>query len=459
MSGQVETSSGAYGTRQLSGKLSGGNERADFFVSASDFRTDGFNASKADVVLADDDGYENTTMHARIGVHATEALRLNAVVHDASADTEYDSCYDNATFALIHDCSANYEQQALRLSADLETAYGSHGVAWSTARTDREYFSDGQASFVSQGELRRMEYIGQYDAALNYRLVYGVDLEEEDNNGERRDQIGYYAEYLSTFSEDVFITAGLRRDDNDDFGQHTSYRVSGAKLIDLIGGQTMKLRGSYGTGFRAPSPYEASYNRGPFAYAPATNTSLSEETSKGYELAVELFTNSGAHFETVYFDQRIEDAIYFDQASFSGYLQDSGESRSKGLELSASMPLHAQLSLRANYTYNATQRPDGSRRQLRPRNLANLSLAWHSSDERMRLTSYLRRSAGTQDALAGAPVSMDAVNVFDVAGSYALHPQVQLYARLENVFDQDKEEILGYYSAGRAGYIGVRVSF
>jgi hypothetical protein len=33
---------------------------------------------------------------------------------DISGDNEYDGCYDTATFALIHDCDDEYEQQAWR---------------------------------------------------------------------------------------------------------------------------------------------------------------------------------------------------------------------------------------------------------------------------------------------------------------------------------------------------------
>ncbi len=456
---QVEASSGKFGTRQVAAKVSGGNDRADFFVSGTDFETDGFNARQSDSVLADDDGYENTTLHARVGINASESLRFNAVIHDVTSDSEYDACYDSATFSTVHQCNATYDQQALRLSANLTTEYGSHGFAWSGTQTDREYFTLGQSGFASQGELQRLEYIGQYTAAENYELVYGVDLEQEENNGDSRDQLGYYAEYLSTFSDDLFFTAAIRRDDNDDFGTHNSYRLSAARLIDLEGGHTLKLRGAYGTGFRAPSPYESSYNKGPYAYPPASTTSLTEETSKGHEFAVELFTQLGSHFEVVYFDQRIEDAIYYDLANYSGYLQDIGESRSNGVEFSASIPLHAQLKLQANYTYNETERPDGSQRQLRPRNLANMSLAWNSSDNNTLVSAFYRRSADTQDAIFGAPVSLDAIEVFDLTSSYKVNESVQLFGRIENLFDQDNEEILGYNTAQRAAYIGFRLNF
>ena len=455
----IDLSSGTFGTTQLSGNISAGNAHADAFISGVKFKTDGFNARITDNVLADEDGYDNTSMHARVGVNATENLRLELIHRDTAGDTEYDGCFNSADFSTVHDCDASFDQQASRASAVLGTNYGSHSLAYSTTQTDREYFALGLSSFASAGKLQRLEYIGELDSAESFSIVYGMDREEEENNGESRDQLGYYVEYLSDFSDQLYFTAGARRDDNDDFGEHTSYRVSAARLFEPSVTQTIKLRGSYGTGFRAPSPYEASYNKGPFASPPASTTTLQEETSKGYEVALEYFTSAGLHLEAVYFDQRIEDAIYFDSASYSGYLQDIGESLSEGVELSARLPLGEQLLLQANYTYNPTERPDGSQRQLRPRDLGNVQLAWHSADTRLRLSGFYRVAQNSKDAVGGQPIALEDTATADVTASFALRPSIELYGRIENLFDADFEEVLGYYSAGRAAYVGVRVNF
>lgn len=459
LSSHLDASSGAFGTTQLAGNLSAGGERGDMFISATNFETDGFNTRTSDNVLADDDGYDNTTLHARLGYNFSENLRLEYVHRDTRGDTEYDSCFNATDFSTVHDCDISFEQQASRFAANLKTGYGTHSLAYSSTQTEREYFALGASSFASEGKLQRIEYIGELDNAESFRLVYGADQEEDDNNGETRSQLGYYVEYLSDFSEQFFVTAGLRHDDNDDFGKHTSYRISAARLFSLNENNTLKLRGSYGTGFRAPSPYEASYNKSASAYSPASNTKLTEETSKGYELALEYFGNNGFHLEAVYFDQRIQDAIYFDLDAYSGYLQESGESDSAGLELSAQLPIGIQYKLQANYTYNETERPDGSQRQLRPRNLGNVQLEWHSADEKLRVSGYYRLSQNTKDVLAGAPVELDDSAKLDLTASFTLRPSIEIYGRIENLMDKDNEEVLGYYTTGRAAYVGLRLNF
>jgi vitamin B12 transporter len=455
----VDLMGGKFATRQLSGNLSGGNDLGDFFVSATDFSTEGFNTRKADTVLRDRDGYDNTSLHGRFGLQAGEALRLELVLRDVEGDSAYDSCFHPDTFATIHDCDARFEQQAARVSAVYTSTWGTQTLAWGSTTTQRENIALGRSSYASQGELARVEYIGSLTALDYVDLVFGADLEEEDNNGDARDQLGTYAEALSRFSDTLFLTAGVRHDDNEDFGRHTSIRVSAARLFDLRDGAMLKLRGSYGTGFRAPSPYEFAYNNGPFATAPAAGLSLAEETSRGHELAVEYHGAGALLLEAVYFDQRIDDAIYFDLSAYSGYLQDVGTSESTGLELFARVPLGEQWQVEANYTHNRTRLPGGGQRLRRPEQLANLGVQWHSLDARLQLSAFHRQSRDAVDALFGTPVALDDYQVLDLAARYTLTPGVEVYARLENAADEDYEEVLGYNVGGRAGHVGLRLNF
>ena len=459
MRAYADAMTGAFGTQQLTANLSAGNDTGDFFVSASDYSTDGYNTRKADTVLRDKDGYDNTSLHGRFGLQASDALRVELVLRDVTGDSAYDSCFHPVSFATIHDCDVSFEQQGARLSAAYTAAWGTQSLAWSSTRTDRENLALGRSSYASKGELERVEYIGSVTSFENFNLVFGADLEEEDNNGDARDNTGVYLESLSTFSEHLFLTAGVRHDDNEDFGEHTSVRVSVARVFDLTQGAMLKLRGSIGTGFRAPSPYEFAYNSGPFASPPASSIVLREETSEGHEVALEYARANGIELEAVYFEQQIEDAIYFDLSGYSGYLQDIGSSQSKGLELTARIPAGEQWLVEANLTHNATRLPGGGQRLRRPENLANLGVEWVSRDAKLKLSGFFRQSHDAIDSLNGRPVSLDDYEVVDLSARYTLLQGLEVYARLENIADQDYEEVLGYNVGGRAGYVGLRLNF
>lgn len=459
LAGQVSAEGGRYGSRQLAGNVGGGSERIDFNLSAVDFQTDGFNARSTDTGGQDRDGYDNRTGQARIGYNATDVLRLEAVGRIVDGNNHYDECFTVDTFAPTNRCRDDYEQQAWRLAADYQAGRLSHQLSWNGNDTDRKFHSEGVQGFRARGNLERGSYLGSFTTDHGLRLVYGVDLESESlDDGsldDSRDQNGYYAEYQDGFGDRLFITAGARYDDNDDFGSHTSWRASSAYLFPMAGGE-FKIKATYGTGFRAPSLYEVAYNEGAFAYPPASGTTLKEETSRGYDFGVSWLAISGLYLEAVYFDQKVDDEIYFDLANYSGYLQRTGTTDSSGVELMADWPLLASLSLSANYTFNDTETASGQSRPYRPEKIANLGLNWRPLEDRLILGLAWRMSRDAKDIDGSA---LDNYQLLELNASYQVMPQLQLYGRLENALDEDYQEVPTYNTSGAAGYAGVRYSF
>lgn len=447
----ADAQAGEFGTQQLGVNLGGGNDAVDYYLSATDFESDGYNTRTSDTVLQDDDGYENTTLHGRIGFALSDALRIDLTHRDMDAASEHDGCFAGTT---VHDCVNTNDLSASRIEISYEGTEFTHSFAYNNTDTKRTIYALGSPSFSTDGELERWEYIGSATAFAGFDLVWGADQEEALNQGTGRDNTGVFIEYLSDFSDRLFITAGLRHDDNDDFGSNTSHRLSGAYLFDLADGATFKLKSAFGSGFRAPSPYEISYNSGPFAYPPAAGTALLQEESEGWEIGVEYFSG-GLHLEAVYFDQDVENAIEFDLATFSGYIQDIGTSSSKGIELIAEIPLNNSFRLQGNYTYNDTERPDGTQRLRRPENLLNVGILYSGLDNRLNINGFYRSQANSVDS-GGA---IEDFNVLDLTASYQLSESLRLYGRIENLFDEDYQEVLGFNTAGRAAYLGINFQF
>jgi len=459
ITGGVSGEFGRYDTRQFAGNLAGGSDAADFSVSATQMETDGFNATTGDTLLRDDDGYENTTVHGRVGWNVGETTRVELVGHSVQGDNDYDACFTVDTFAPTDACSDDYEQRAWRAQLEQQGERFGHRLAYSENAIDRSFFSEGRQSFAADSELRKAEYLGSWDAARGLTLVYGVDLLREaidDGSFDRdRDQRGYYLEYQGEFGGSLYLTAGVRHDDNDDFGAHTTYRVSGAWLFTLAGGE-LKLKGSYGTGFRAPSLYEISYNGGAFAFPPAAGTALDAEESIGYDAGIGWYADSGWVLEAVYFDQRVEDEIYFDLVNYSGYLQGDGESTSRGVELIAEAPIGAALSLTGNYTFNETEDAAGAQRLRAPEHLANLGLKFSPLSGRLSLYLHLRLARDIADELGAA---IEDYEVLDLGADFRLRDDLSLYGRVENVTDRDYLEVPSYNTSGAAAYAGLRYTF
>jgi vitamin B12 transporter len=458
LGGELSAAGGRYGSQEFAGNLGGGNGTADFNLSIADLETDGFNARTTDTVLNDDDGYDNTTVHGRFGWNVTEALRLSLVGRDTDGSTDYDSCFTVDTFASTDSCKDKFEQQAWRVAADYETGRFSHQVSYSDSDSDRHSYSEGQFSGKFDGEIERSGYLGSFKGSDALRLVYGADLETQSADGTYlqgdRDQTGYYLEYQGGFSDQLFVTAGTRYDDNDDFGTHTSYRTSAAYLIPITDGE-LKLKATYGTGFRAPSLSEIATNMDPFTLPPTAGAELSEEESDGYDFGLSWVGESGLYLEAVYFDQTISDEIVYDPMSY-GYFQASGDTESNGVELISDWPILENLSLSGNYTYNETQTFDGGNRAFRPKHLGNLGLRWNPLDERLVLGLNVRLSQDAQD-IDGT--DLDNYEVVDFNASFLIGHGVEIYGRIENLLDEDYEEVPTYNTSGTAGYAGLRYSF
>ena len=456
--GQVSAETGKFGSQQLSGNIGAGNDVGDFALSATSMETDGFNALTTDDVLRDDDGYENTTVHGKAGWTPTQDLRIELVGHYADGENEYDGCFGPSGPANV--CSDTYEMTAWRASVDYTLGAFTHDLAYAGNQTDRALQEFGVESFATRGELNSVNYLGTFTGSEALRLVYGLEVKEEklesDSGDADRRQDSVYAEYQGDFDNSIFVTAGARYDDNEDFGSHTSYRVSGAYLFDLDAGD-LKLRATYGTGFRAPSLSEIAYNNRAEVFPPASDVVLREETSAGYDVGLSWFADSGLFLEAVYFDQKVTDEIFFDLADYSGYLQGNGDSTSTGVELISEYLAFESLELSGNYTYNDTENADDQQRIRRPKHLLNLGVNWRILESRLSLGFNAR---GSFDAIDGATgVSLDDYTVVDINASFDVMSGIQVYGRVENLFDEDYEEVPTYNTSGTAGYVGVRWNF
>ncbi|MDN4503071.1 TonB-dependent receptor [Alteromonadaceae bacterium BrNp21-10] len=452
VAGSVSAEYGRYDTRNISADVGGSQQQLDYYLALADYSTDGFNSRLSDNANPDNDGYDNTTVHARLGYKVNEQISVGLVARNNKGNGEFDSCGSGASAS--NNCDSNFEQRNVRASVNYSGVSSEHEFAFTKTNVERENFKDLVTSYFTKGSAERFEYLGHSNFNPDTRIIYGFDWEQESITSaeQSRTQKGYYLEYQSELLKDFFITAGARHDDNEDFGEHTSYRLSGA-YIWALGEDELKLRSAYGTGFRAPSLYEIEYNRGPWAYAPASETNLKEETTKGYEVALEYTLASGTQLQVVYFDQKITDGIDFDLATYSGYLQVLGEARSKGIELIGDIVLGKHAGVTFNYTYNDAIDTEGEIRSRRPKHLANIGTYVQLNNIRLSANARLVRDFVDN----GTP--MDDYQVLDISGRYSVNNELTVFARIENAFNKDYQDLTAYRTSGSAAYAGLKYQF
>ena len=468
--GDLGAETGRYDSHRLDGNLRGKVGRLNYSMTASNFFTAGFNSMTDDDVIEDDDGYKNTTLHGTTTLALTENSGVGLVLREVNSTSQYDGCWSPR-----EDCLSIFEQQSGKFDWHYSDERQSHEVAYTHSTTDQvDRFGDpdldeeiNPVSFDVEGQLEQWQYFGTYRFADELSFVFGMDhrvdqvidrqpfqsSEESSQQKEQRDQVGVFAESQVSFEDRFFYTIGIRYDDNEDFGQHTSYRFTAAYLVP-VGTSELKFRTSYGTGFRAPSLFELAFNRGAAVSYPVP-TQLSEETSEGSELGVEWKFSPTTLVELVWFDNRIENEIAFGD---HGYMQSTGETRSTGVDLVASIEPLSNLIISGNYTYNDTALAhSGDQRIRRPKHLYNASLAYSFWQNRINWSAFYRNARDIVDYAGGGRVALDNHQVLDMTGSWSVSEELDLYLRWENVLDTDYQQVAGYYTSGSAGYIGFRV--
>ncbi len=449
--GQLALQLGAFQTEQLDGYWGTGNEKQHALVTISHLETDGYNATTADA-SQDDDGYQNTTLHGKFGTHVSDGVKLSAVLRSSDAENAYDTC-----FPVSNNCLDQTQQKIGKVQMDVSGASTQHRFAISRSDVTRKYYTDGVLGYAAEGDIQKAEVLGHWQASHRAQWIWGMDYKTEalQNNfgsDDVRHQTGLYTEWKQSVAETLFVSAGVRFDENNAFGESTTFRISPVYWLNLSEEVAIKYRASVGTGLRAPSLSEVAYNQ---AYAPADQAALSPETSEGFDLGVEYHLKKGAWFSLGYFDQAIEDEIYYDSDGYY-YAVARGVSHSKGWELGWSWPLIDGLTWDANYTYNETLTESDSPRVRRPKHLANAALSYAPASDRFYLRLHLR---GARDSTDTGGQALDDYVLVGVNGEWNVSKSLAVFIRVDNATDKNYQEVSGYNTPGRTTSGGLKLTF
>ncbi|MCT8127367.1 TonB-dependent receptor [Alishewanella sp. BS5-314] len=273
----------------------------------------------------------------------------------------------------------------------------------------------------------------------------------------------------SVFAEDTWdltgafsLTAGLRHDDHQIFGNQLSPRVYGVYTLS----DAWTIKGGVSTGFKTPKTtqlYDGVVGFGGQGTSPMFgNPDLKPETSVSTELAVYWSHPNGHNFNATVFKNDFDDKLASQPcgAGTSIVCTETGEfaelgyaTSSKtvnidkvtiqGAELAGRVELLAQLALRANYTYTDSEQKSGALKG-RPlgntaKHMANLTLSWQASDTlNLFLTSeYRDRRYRSWDTVNNEALYFKGYNVLHLGAAYQASDAVSFNFRINNLLDKD----------------------
>ncbi|WP_052129374.1 TonB-dependent receptor plug domain-containing protein [Sphingomonas sp. 35-24ZXX] len=471
---------GEYGYRdtgQLVGNVAGKAGPLTASVGAGYFRTDGISAFSEARGGVEKDGYENYGANGNVNLAVSDWLSVDARGWYSEGRVNIDGFPPpNFAFGDVNEESRTREIVGYTgINAALFDGRFRNRLGYAYTDTRRRSIAlDGPATetFAGHGRNERIEYQGIFDIADGWQLTGGLERETSRFSSSsfgavpsvgraRIDSV--YAQIVASPVAGLTLTGGVRHDDHNRFGGATTLGASGVYAISQTG---TTLRASYAEGFKAPSLFQLQSDFG--------NQLLQPERSKGWDAGfTQDLVEGRLQASATFFRRTSDDLIIFISCPLprtgicagrpSGTYDNVSKARAEGVEIGLMMQPVDALRLQANYTYtDATNRSPGNAnfgRQLvrRPQHsvTALVDYRWGFGLE----TGITLTHVGANFDNANNSRKVEGYVLADLRASFPLTERVEIYGRVENLFDEQYETVFRYGSPGRAGYVGVRLTY
>jgi len=324
--------------------------------------------------------------------------------------------------------------------------------------------------FRSDIETERREVDWLHHVKLGTVDTVTVGLEYRNEEGTVK---GSYARSTDTFAlvaqnelrlfERLFLTAGVRYDDNSAFGDQTTAR---AAISYLLRSSDTRLKASWAQGFRAPTFNELFFP----AFPPCPsfgNPALRPEESESWDAGVEQYLWARRiRIGATYFHNDFRDLIQtalVDPANFCFQAQNVGRARTQGVEVEAGVAPIDGLVVSLAYTYMDTEDLVARQplRRFAPNRWAltgTYELPWG-----LRLSAELFIVSSQLEA-AGQPRNpgytvVNAVAAYRLPWRWGPLSDVTLHLKVQNLFNEGYEEVKGFPALGTHIVGGLRATF
>ena len=485
---------GSFNTLREGANLTGKKGPVDFALSLSRWDTVSFSAINYRRGATERDGYHNWQGSTRLGFALPKDGRLELdfrwmngivnldgfVLNPATFQSDIADILGAKSQSNQYIFAGNYTQPITSWwSQKLTLSRATDNLTLRTGTVARDLITGAEVTpFPEDSEIdttsNRIEW--QHNFQIGKPVLFTAGYQFREQVGENMSTSAIpekivssnagFAEAQLNLWDRLFGTAGIRQDEYNVFGSATTYRVTGGYLHQETG---TKLRGSYGTGFRAPTINQLFF---PFF----GNPNLQPEKSQGLDVAVDqtLFndrvTLSAGYFWTRYRNLiiSIQDAAICGVGPFGTNFcaANVGLARAEGVEASAKFklvedqPWIRSLYLQFQYTYTSTTNLTNNQDTRLPKWPLNQwsTVLSYQPIESLRV-NVEGRYVGQRFNDTSNQQSIPSFLVWNLAATYDVNRRIQLYTRVDNLFNEKYEEVLFFGTPIRSIFGGVRTNF
>ena len=464
----ASSEAGSYDTYVQRVTTNGSSGILDYSAAYARHDVGGFSAVRAG---SENDRYRANIFSSRMGAALSDSLDLGGFFRFTGSDSEL----DNDVGVGGDDPNRTLDNRQLFSRVELNTNFFAGQVTQQLfLNYSKQTFEDDNDPDIDHPiDLQRSDYDGrtlklglQNNLKPIERLTFtlGTEFEREQGSSNFLSQSSFgdftatlpqeraytrsvFMQSIADLSDSISATAGLRVDDHDRFGTKVTWRTG-----PVVNISDTKFRATVGSAFKAPSLSQL--------YSQYGDPNLSPEKSLGFDLGIDQqVTKDKLSVGTTFFHSMINDLISFNSETFKS--ENIGRARLQGFENYVRLNLAQDTALRLNYTLTDAQDRDldrellrrarhkvGATLDLKPVTALSLNLGAHFVGA---------RSDTDFSTFPAARVSLGGYTLVDLAIGYELHKNVELTARVENIFDRDYESVLGYGTAGAAAFGGIKV--
>lgn len=467
---------GSFATANAAARVGGGSENFDYALTATGRRTGGTpNARNGERDL----DASNVALGAKLGWSPSDRFRWKSVLRYSYLKSDFntsDADPASPTFGQTIDSPGLFLKNSslhglTRVEFDVLEGSWSHALTAQFTHAERDTFDDTSRTSGNRGDRVK----GSYDTTLTlgsgptrHRLTFGADIEKEsfrnaDPSGfafegwNHINNAGLVGQYELLVGDHASLGMAVRHDINSRFADDTTFRVQGSYRL----ASGTRIRAAIGSGIKNPGIFELfGFVDGQFL----GNPDLKPEKSRGWEAGVEQEIGEDGRVGLTYFSSRLHDEIIFAFLPGIGFVGANGDevSSQRGVEAFANLRLGQSWRIDAAYTY-LRARQAGAEEVRRPNHVASLAVDYRAPGGQWGTTIVARYNGGAvDDAFVlppfGSPVrvKLDEYFLLNWNVDYRLTSQLELFGRVENLFDEHYEEVFSFVSPGRAAYAGIR---
>jgi vitamin B12 transporter len=462
-SARLRLEAGSFETRRGSLQIGEGFQSGYWSFSYAGFETDGIDVSG---LGGDLDGYRNRNAGLSTAWSLADRVRLDAAIRWVGSSTRSDADFDFDGRLDDTDTLRQGDQVFARIGLNAVMGPIDHELGLQLTDDTSRSLENGVRTARSLGQRQRAYYQASVDwrsGHVEHRLTSLLENEQDrTKNDAGAGSLANQSRLLETSAmaldyglavAALDLTASVRHERNDRFNDATTWRFGAGWSIEQLGG---RARASLGEGGKNPGVFEL------FGFFPAFfigNPDLRPEYSTGWELGWDQSLASGrGEVSIVYFQSQLEDEIYTDFGVFPATARNAQtQSERSGIELEGRWAVTDSLAARASLSMLKSEQ-NGSAEIRRPEHLASITLDWRpdgSSWSGAMTVDHTGEQTDTDFATFN-DVKLSAYTLIGGQLRWRANNRVEIYARGENLLDEDYQDVFGFHTPGRGLYLGLR---